>query len=58
MDKLTPDELAHAVLNLIAANGSCLRNLEFTTRDGGHHYNTIRVSCSETGLDESVFRPD
>jgi len=57
MTKLTPDELANAVLDLIASNGDCLQGLAFTTRDGGHHYDTITVSCLKIGGDKSILRP-
>ncbi|MEH6505011.1 MAG: hypothetical protein V7786_01960 [Sulfitobacter litoralis] len=39
--KLTPDELAAAVRDLIAQNGDCLTSLSFDTRDGGHDYEPI-----------------
>ena len=38
--KLTPDELANAVKELIEANGDVLTALSFDTRDGKHEYKT------------------
>ena len=41
--KLTPDELAHAVQDLIQSNGDVLSALTFETASGEHYYNTSIV---------------
>jgi len=55
MTKLTPDELARAVKDLIEANGACLTGLSFDTRDGGHDYRTITVPDMATGVAKAIF---
>lgn len=37
--KMTPDELAHAVKDLIESNGDVLTSLDFGTTYGQHNYN-------------------
>jgi len=55
MTKLTPDELARAVKDLIEANGACLTGLSFDTRDGGHDYKTITTQDMATGVAKAIF---
>jgi|AntAceMinimDraft_13_1070369.scaffolds.fasta_scaffold400219_1 hypothetical protein len=53
--KLTPDELACAVKDMIEANGDCLTGLSFDTRDGGHDYRTITAPDMATGVAKAFF---
>lgn len=52
--KLTPDDLAHAVKDLIQENGDCLTGLSFDTRDGGHNYSTV-ISRQLDGSSRAEF---
>ena len=52
--KLTPDELANAVKQMIADNGDALDRLSFRTRDGDHSYETI-VAQHMNGKMTAVF---
>ena len=49
--KLTPDELANAIKDMIAANGDALTDLSFDTVHGSHSYKTI----SGTRFDGTMF---
>jgi len=49
--KLTPDELANAIKDMIAANGDALTGLSFDTVHGTHSYKTI----SGTRFDGTMF---
>jgi len=41
--KMTPDELAHAVKDLIESNGDVLSAMTFETTSGEHYYATSIV---------------
>lgn len=52
--KMTPDELAHAVKDLIQSNGDVLTSLDFGTLHGEHHYKTL-ISNNLDGSRTSYF---
>ena len=52
--KMTPDELANAVKQMIADNGDALDSLTFLTIDGKHSYTTL-VEMRIDGKMTAVF---
>ena len=51
---LRPDELANAVMQMIADNGDALKSITFLTRDGKHSYNTL-IELKMDGKMTAVF---